>query len=125
MVKRSGVITTNRAGTGRFGCIVQLVLVGGLFYIGAQLAEDGMAFYRLRDAMMQEARFVPKRSDQQIRDRLRAFTDSVKLPAAAKEINIVRDDNRIRIWSEYDQEIKLPFGRGRTIHFRPSAEKTF
>ncbi|MEP6509775.1 MAG: hypothetical protein ABJC63_16225 [Gemmatimonadales bacterium] len=84
-----------------------------------------MAFYRLRDAMMQEAGFVPKRTDQQIRDRLRAFTDSVKLPAEAKDINIVRDDNRIRIWSEYDQEVKLPFGRSHTIHFRPSAEKTF
>jgi hypothetical protein len=84
-----------------------------------------MAFYRLRDAMRQETRFVPRRSDQQIRDRLRAFTDSVKLPEQAKEIQIVRDDNRIRIWSEYDQELKLPFGQSRMIHLRPSAEKIF
>lgn len=125
MVKGSAVLTTNRTGTSRFGCLVQLVIVGGILYIGAQLAEGGMAFYRLRDAMRQEARFVPKRTDQQIRDRLRAFTDSVKLPEAAKDINIVRDDNRIRIWSEYDQEVKLPFGRSHTIHLRPSAEKKF
>lgn len=125
MVIKSRVMAVRRSGTSRFGCLVQLVVVGGLIYIGAQLGEDGMAYYRLRDAMRQEARFVPKRTDQQIRDRLRAFTDSVKLPEAAKDINIVRDENRIRIWSEYDQEVKLPFGQSRTIHLRPSAEKIF
>jgi len=118
-------MAVRRRGTSRFGCLVQLVVVGGLIYLGAQLGQDGMAYYRLRDAMRQEARFVPKRTDQQIRDRLRAFTDSVKLPEAAKDINIVRDENRIRIWSEYDQEVKLPFGQSRTIHLRPSAEKIF
>ena len=123
-MKRSR-FTSPRRGTSRFGCLVQLIIVGGILYLGVQLGQDGMAYYRLRDAMRQEARFVPKRTDQQIRDRLRAFTDSVKLPEAAKDINIVRDDNRIRIWSEYDQEVKLPFGQSRTFHLRPSAEKIF
>ena len=84
-----------------------------------------MSYYRLRDAMKQEARFAATRTDDQMKDRLRAFTDSVKLPDEAKAINIVRGDNRIRIWSEYDQEVKLPFNQSRTIHLRPSVENTF
>jgi len=118
-------MTGSRRGTSRFGCLVQLVILGAIIYFGVTLGEDGLAYYRLRDAMGQEARFVPKRTDQQIRDRLRAFTDSVRLPEAAKDIKIVRDEDRIRIWSEYDQEVKLPFGQSRSIHLRPSAEKTF
>jgi hypothetical protein len=53
------------------------------------------------------------------------FADSVELPAEAKEVRIVREGNRIRIWSEYDQVFKLPLKKTRVIHFRPSVEKTF
>lgn len=122
MVKRRGVADEVRRGASRLGCLIQLVILGGLIYFGVFLGEDAMAYYRLRDAMKQEARFAAHRSDQQIRDRLRAFSDSVKLPESAKDIQIVRDDSTIRIWSEYDQEVKLPFNQSRVIHLRPSIE---
>jgi hypothetical protein len=114
-----------RSGASRLGCLVQLIILGSLIYFGAFLGEDALAYYRLRDAMKQEARFAATRTDDQMKDRLRAFTDSVKLPDEAKDINIVRGENRIRIWSEYDQEVHLPFNQSRTIHLRPSAENTF
>lgn len=104
---------------------MQLGILGSLIYFGVFLGQDAMSYYRLRDAMKQEARFAATRTDDQMKDRLRAFTDSVKLPDEAKAINIVRGDNRIRIWSEYDQEVKLPFNQSRTIHLRPSVENTF
>jgi hypothetical protein len=116
---------STRRGASRLGCLVQLIILGSLIYVGAFLGEDGLAYYRLRDAMRQEARFAATRTDDQMKDRLRAFTDSVKLPDAAKNINIVRGENRIRIWTEYDQEVHLPFNQSRTIHLRPSAENTF
>ncbi len=114
-----------RRGTSRLGCLVQLVILGGLIYFGVYLGEDALSYYRLRDAMKQEARFAAHRTDQQIKDRLRAFTDSVKLPDDAKDIQIVRDDSTIRIWTEYDQEIQLPFNQTRTVHLRPSIERSF
>ncbi len=114
-----------RHGTSRLGCLVQLILLGGIIYFGVFLSQDALAFYRLRDAMKQEARFASTRTDQQMKDRLRAFTDSVKLPAPAKDINIVRGDGHIRIWSDYDQELKLPFDMHKTIHLRPSVEQSF
>jgi hypothetical protein len=118
-------MSTRRRGTSRLGCLVQLIILGSLIYFGVFLGEDALSYYRLRDAMKQEARFATTRTDDQMRDRLRAFTDSVKLPDEAKNINIVRGENRIRIWSEYDQEVQLPFNQTRTVHLRPSAESTF
>ena len=116
---------SRRRGASRFGCLLQLVILGALIYTGFLIGEDALAYYRLRDAMKQEARFATVRNDEQILARLRAFTDSVELPADAKDIKLVREGNRIRIWSEYDQEIKLPFKYSRTFHLRPSVERTF
>lgn len=125
MVGARPVVSAGRRGASRLGCLVQLIIFGGLLYFGLYVGEDALAYYRLRDAMKQEARFAGHRSDQQIRDRLKAFTDSVKLPAAAKDIRIVRDDSKIHIWTEYDQEVMLPFNQSRVVHLRPSIEESF
>ena len=121
MVKRS----TSRPGASRLGCLLQIVVLVSLIYFGLLAGEEALAYYRFKDAMKTEARFASIRTDQDIRTRLRAFTDSVKLPAEAKEIKVVREGNQIRIWSEYDQVIKLPFNRTRIVHLRPSVEKNF
>jgi hypothetical protein len=104
---------------------VQLIIVGVLIYGAAIAGEEALVYYRFQDAMKNEARFAARRTDQQIKDHLRAFTDSVKLPLAAKDINIAREGNVIRIWAEYDQEFKLPLNKTKTVHLKPSAEKSF
>ena len=119
------VAHTGRRGASRVGCLLQILVAAALIYFGLLAGEDALAYYRFKDAMKNEARFASIRSDQEIRTRLRAFTDSVKLPPAAKEINIVREGNEIRIWSEYDQIFKLPFNKTRIVHLRPSVEKSF
>jgi hypothetical protein len=83
-----------------------------------------MAYFRYRDAMKQETRFAAVRNDAEILRRLRAFTDSVKLPIEARDVKIVRDENGIRIWAEYDAELRLPRYR-RVFHLRPSAARSF
>jgi hypothetical protein len=103
---------------------LQLAIVAGFIYFGTVVAEDVMAYFRYRDAMKQETRFAPTRSDAEMKRRLRAFSDSVKLPLEAKDVQIVREDNRIRIWAEYDAELKL-FNYSRVFHLRPSAERSF
>jgi hypothetical protein len=121
-VVRSG---RGRSGASRLGCLLQILVLAGVVYAGVLAGQDALNYYRLKDAMKNEARFASIRSDAEIRKRLRAFTDSVELPAAAKEINVVREGNAIRIWSEYDQEFKLPFKYSKVVHLRPSAEKSF
>lgn len=105
------------------GCLIQLIILGGLLYFGVYAGQDLLNYYRLRDAMKQEARFATLRTDAQIKDHLRSFADSVGLPEEAHEVNIVRDDNTIRIWSEYDQPLRLPFDIQKSVHLRPSVEE--
>lgn len=123
MVK-SGSHMRSRRGAGRLGCLFQLAIVACVIYVGYVVFDDVVAYFRYRDAMKQETRFAATRSDAEMSRRLRAFSDSVKLPPSAREVKIVRDERRIRIWTEYDAKLRLPFYE-RTFHLRPSAEKTF
>lgn len=109
-----------RIGASRLGCLIQLIILAAIIYFGAYAGQDLMDYYRFQDAMKQESRFASKRTDTQIKDRLRMFADSVGLPPAAQEINIVRDDLSIRIWAEYDQPLRLPFDWKKSIHLVPS-----
>jgi hypothetical protein len=111
-----------RFGTSRLGCVIQLAILAGIIYFGLYAGQDLLDYYRLRDAMKQEGRFATLRTDAQIKDRLRLFADSVGLPAEAQDINIVRDENTIRIWTEYDQPLRLPFDIKKSVHLRPSIE---
>ena len=117
-------LARDRRGGSRLGCLLQLLFVVALAYVAVAVGEDAITYYRYRDAMKQEVKFAATRSDGEMKRRLRAFTDSIRLPLAAKNVNIVRDERRIRIWTNYDQEVRLLNYR-RTFHLRPSAEKTF
>ena len=121
MVKRA----RHRRGASRLGCLLQIVVVVSIVYFGLLAGDEALSYYRFKDAMKTEARFASIRSDDVIRKRLRAFADSVKLPPEASEINVVREGSEIRIWSSYDQVIKLPFKKTRIVHLRPSVETTF
>lgn len=112
-----------QGGASRLGCLIQLVILGGLLYFGLYAGQDLLEYYRLRDAMKQEARFATLRTDTQIKDRIRSFADSVGLPEEASDINIVRGENTIQIWSEYDQPLRLPFNIEKSIHLKPSVEQ--
>jgi hypothetical protein len=107
-------------GTSRLGCVIWLAILAGIIYFGMYAGQDLLDYYRLRDAMSQEGRFAGRRTDQQIKDRLRLFADSVGLPVEAQDINIIRDENTIRIWTEYDQPLRLPFDIQKAVHLKPS-----
>ena len=112
-------------GASRLGCLIQIAIVAALLYFGMLAGEEVLSYYRFKDAMKNEARFASLRNDQEMRAHLRAFTDSVELPEAAKDIRIVREGNRIRIWTEYDQVFKLPFKKTKVVHLKPSVETSF
>jgi hypothetical protein len=110
-------------GASRLGCLIQLIILGGILYFGLYAMQDLLEYYRLRDAMKQEARFATLRTDTQIKDRLRSFADSVGLPEEASDINVVRGETTIQIWSEYDQPLRLPFDIQKSIHLKPFVEQ--
>jgi hypothetical protein len=70
--------------------------------------------------MGQEARFATDKTDEQITTRLSALADTLQLPSDAAQIQIQRGPSVIRISSDYDEVIKLPFNKERVLHFHPS-----
>jgi hypothetical protein len=119
------VVIAGRRGAGRLGCLLQILIAAGLLYAAKRVGEDALMYYRLQDAMRNEANFATVRSDSEIMARLKAFSDSVKIPESAKDISIARDENSIRIWSDYDLQYKLPMNYSKTFHLHPMAERKF
>jgi hypothetical protein len=93
-------------------------------YFGANIGEVYLRFYRLRDAMVQEARFARVRDDNAIRLRLRALADSLGLPDDAHGFVVRRHTDRIYISTEYTELVELPLFV-RAFHFAPVVEHRF
>lgn len=119
------IVPARRRGASRLGCLIQLLILAVLLYAAKIAGEDALMYYRLQDAMRNEANFATVRTDTEIMSRLKAFSDSVKIPQSAKDFSIARDENSIRIWSDYDLEYKLPGNYTKTFHLHPSAERKF
>lgn len=113
-----------RRGTSRLGCLISVLLVVTIAYFGFNIGEVYFRFYRLRDAMGQEARFANNRTDDAIRIRLAALADSMGLPVEAARVTIIRNANRIVISSAYSEHVELPLFV-REFKFAPYVVRTF
>lgn len=108
----------------RLGCLVSVLLVVTIGYFGFNIGEVYMRFYRLKDAMAQEARFAQTRDDDAIRLRLAALVDSLGLPDEAGRIIVNRDANRILIKTSYSEHVELPMFV-RELRFEPQVVRRF
>ena len=117
-------MVATRRGTSRLGCLVGGLLVVTALYFGFNIGEVYVRFYRLRDAMAQEARFGQTRNDVTIRTRMKQVVDSLGLPAEASVIRIRRDASSITISSEYTEHVELPLFV-REFKFAPQVVRTF
>lgn len=111
------------AGTSRLGCIVRLALVLAAAYYAFQLLEPYVRYLRIQDALEQQATFGVNLSDHEIRQRVVVEVVKLGLPEEAKTVYIQRvKGEKIVIWLEYTETIKLP-GFRREFHFAPRAER--
>lgn len=128
MVKRraGGRIARDRRGGGALGCLIPLLIITIIGYFAVHASDAAFRYYRFRDVMQQEARFAhhPRRTDDMIKQRLRAFADSQALPPEARDIKVYRTETRIRISADYAETIDFPFFAKR-IDFHPAVERTF
>ena len=123
--RRTGIARNCRGG-GALGCLVPLLIVAIIGYFVAHASDAGLRYYRYRDAMQQEARFAhrPRRTDDLIRQRLRAMADSLDLPSEARNVLVRRTENRIQISADYSETIDfLVFSK--RFDFHPKAERNF
>ena len=117
-------MVTARRGASRLGCLVGALLLVTVAYFGFNIGEVYVRFYRLKDAMAQEARFAHNRDDNDIRLRLAAVADSLGLPDEAGRAIITRDAARITIKVDYTEHVELPLFV-REFHFAPQVVRTF
>lgn len=101
-----------------------LLLVAAAAYFGVNVGGVYYDYFRMQDAMRQEARFAEHNSDDLIVRRLAAAADTLGLPDGAEHIQIRRVPHHIDIWSEYYQRVELPLFE-RDVYFNPHAEATF
>ena len=117
-------MVTARRGTSRLGCLVGLLLIVTVAYFGFNIGEVYLRFYRMKDAMVQEARFAHNRDDNAIRLRLAAVADSLGLPNEAGRVIINREGARIIIRTSYTEHVELPLFV-REFHFAPQVVRAF
>jgi hypothetical protein len=113
-----------RRGVSRLGCLVGLLLIVTVVYFGTNVGEVYFRYYRLHDAMAQQARFASTLDDNAIRTRLSALADSLGLPEEATRIRVQRSANRIVISTDYAERVELPLFV-RTFRFAPTVEHRF
>lgn len=111
-------------GTSRLGCLVSVLLAVTIAYFGFNIGEVYVRFYRLKDAMAQEARFAHNRDDNTIRLRLAAVVDSLGLPDEAGRVIVNRDVSSIVIRTSYTEHVELPLFV-REFRFEPQVVRRF
>ncbi len=118
-------MVTTRAGRGKLGCLVLLLLLAAVVYVGVDVGEAYWRYYRFRDAVEQEAQYGSTKTDDDIKRRLIALADSLGLPEdASRRLQVRRSANRLFIQTEYTEHINKPLYK-RDIKFAPSAELRF
>jgi len=118
-------VVTPPAGRGKLGCLLLLLVLAAVIYVGADIGEVYWRYYQFRDAVEQEAQYGTTRSDDEIKRRLVALVDSLGLPEeAARRLQVRRSANRLTIDTEYTEHIDVPLYK-RDVKFAPSAELRF
>lgn len=115
---------SQRAGRSNLGCLVTLLVISVIIYLGVKIGEVYWRAYEFRDAMRQEVRFASQISDDRMLLHLRALADTIGLPEEAKQIRISRSANRIVVEASYSESVELPLVV-RRFHFSPRAEGTY
>ncbi|GAC1479054.1 MAG: hypothetical protein NVS1B4_23300 [Gemmatimonadaceae bacterium] len=113
-----------RRGGGRLGCLISLLLIAAIAYVGVNIGEPYVRHYRYRDAIAQEAHLAGKNSDVVIRRRLASLADSLGLPEAAQDVAIMRNGRRITITANYVEHVVLPHF-ARSFPFAVRVESAF
>jgi hypothetical protein len=116
----------NRAGKTHLGCLLTLILVVAVAYVGANVGEVYWRFYQVRDYASEQAEFAPALTDDVIRRRLVAFSDTLGLDLGPKAWTVRRSSSprEITIQAQYEDSVVLRvLGMRKVwkIQFKPSA----
>lgn len=117
-------MVTTRRGAGSFGCLISLLLVAVVGYVGFRIGDAYLGYLRYKDAMAQQVRFADRYSDSVIRLHLTAIADSLGLPPDARVLTLEREGDTIRISARYTETMDFRVTK-KELHFNPRAQGTF
>lgn len=109
-------------GVTKLGCLLLLLVVAAVAYLGTPAAEAYMRYLKYKDAMDQELRFRGELADDALRTRFRDIVDSLSLPPEAAEVTITRNADGIVVRATYEEFVPLPGTEWRLV-FEPRAER--
>lgn len=112
----------NRRGVGRLGCLVWLLILAAVAYLGTHFGEPWFRYQQYKDEMKTTASFGEILADSAIRVRMRLRADSLNLPVAARTVVITRTQNRITISAAYEEIVHLMWYGPVTLKFTPKVE---
>ena len=116
---------SGEAGKARIGCLLFLLLLVFVFYHSVQYFEVRLRAYRIQDEVNTEATYANTLSNDEIRRRLVAKSDTLGLPLGPRQWDIRRTavyPMEITIHAEYDDSvvIELPgYLKVFRFHFSP------
>ena len=113
-----------RSGMSSLGCLLTLLLVAVVAYVGVNVFEVYWRYYEFRDAMRQEVRFAGQIPDNKIKLHLAALADSLGLPEDAAQVTVVRASGTISVSAEYVEHLIFPL-YSHDLRFSPRASGTF
>ena len=122
MVNRQSVDLRSEHGMLRWGCLLLIVVLGAVVYLGYPVGVEVFKYYRMSDAMKGQARFASTVTDAEIQRRLLATVDTLGLPSEAKKLTIRRTVRppEIRISTSWSVTFEFPFYTY-THSFKPEA----
>jgi hypothetical protein len=122
-VSGSSFVAKRRGRTGA-GCLLLTALVIVGVYVGLTVGQIYFRYYRFEDEMKQSVRFAAQLSDSAIQNRIAVAADSLGLPAAAHNVNVMRVGRTISVSGSYSELVDLRVWK-HYLHFSPSARATF
>jgi hypothetical protein len=114
----------NRSGKTHVGCLFALLIVAAGIYVGIHVAEVYFRAYRLQDLVKDQVTFASLLTDDVIRRRLIAYSDTLGVPLGARDWIVRRtwSPKEITISAQYRDTIRIEFlglRRVFVVEFKP------
>jgi len=115
------------AGKGKLGCLIVVILLVGIVYVGKNVGAVYWRYYQMQDEVKSQAAFAPGLTDKTILERLVAQADTLGLPLGPDAWYIkrtTRAPKEIEISAAYDDSVVFQAFNWRRVlrfHFHPHA----
>jgi len=101
----------NRSGKTHLGCLFSLFILEAGIYVGIHVAEVYWRAYRLQTFVKDQVTFAPELTDDVIRNRLIAYSDTLRVPLGRRDWTVRRtwSPKEITISAQYRDTIRIEF----------------